>query len=75
MERLEAVLQKSMAAANATWDKYLASMSGEQPDITENEAELASLRGTIEAQRISQTAAMRSQYDDTLRTLTVSGNA
>jgi uncharacterized caspase-like protein len=43
-------------------------------------SELAGLRGNIEAQRISQTAAMRTQYDDTLRTLqakvwTVTGSA
>ena len=77
----------------------MAVIKGEQPDITESDAEfatrqnqeksaleskrkaeLASLRGNIEAQRVSQTAAMRTQYDDTLRTLqtkvwTVTGSA
>jgi hypothetical protein len=99
VERLEAVLkevdgqyaaalQRSLAASTAGWDKYLAVVKGEKPDITESDAEfavrqnqeksdleakrkneLADLRSNIEAQRTSQTAAMRKQYEDTLRTL------
>nr|MDA8410381.1 hypothetical protein [Treponema sp.] len=74
--------------SSSGWDKQLASISGEQPDITETDAEFASriakeksdlegkrqselagLRRNIEAQRISQTATMRKQYDDTLTIL------
>ena len=99
VERLEAVLkevdgqyaaalQKSLTAANSTWDKQLASMSGEQPDITETDAdfaarisktkadleskrrsEIAGMRASAESQRLGQTATIRKQYDDTLRTL------
>jgi len=93
-----AALQKSLDASNSGWDKQLASFSGQEPDITETDAEfnariakeksdleakrrveLAGLRQNIEAQRLSQTATMRRQYDDTLRTLqtkvwTVTGN-
>jgi hypothetical protein len=110
VERLETVLkevdgqyatalQKSLDASNSGWDKQLVVVKGEQPDITESDAEfaarenqeksaleakrkseLAGLRGNIEAQRNSQTAAMRKQYEDTLRTLqtkvwTVTGSA
>lgn len=83
-----AALQKSLNASNAGWDKQLVSMRGEQPDITETDAEfaariskekseleakrqdeLARLRTAAETQRISQTATIRSQYDDTLRSL------
>jgi uncharacterized caspase-like protein len=83
-----AALQKSLDASNAGWDKQLASISGEQPDATEtdaefaeritkkkaaieamHQAELSELHSSIEAQRISQTTAMRKQHDDTLNTL------
>jgi hypothetical protein len=99
VERLEAVLrevdgqyaaalQKSLAAANGGWDKQLASMSGEVPDITETDAdfaarvarqktdleskrqaELSGLKRSAESQRLSQTASIRKQYDETLTTL------
>ena len=99
VERLEVVLaevdgqyaaaiQKSLDASNSGWDKQLASFSGQEPDITETDAEfnsriarekselqgkrqseLATLRQNIEAQRLLQTATMRKQYEDTLRTL------
>ena len=110
VERLEAVLKEvdgqyaaalstSLSSTNAGWDKQLASLSGQKPDITETDAEfnariakekakleadrtaeLARLRTSAESQRISQTQAMRTQYDDTLRTLqtkiwTISGKA
>ena len=83
-----AALQRSLDASNAGWDKQLTSFSGQEPDITETDAEfnariareksdlegkrrgeLAALRQNIEAQRLSQTATMRTQYYDTLRTL------
>ena len=83
-----AALQKNLDASNGNWDKQLATISGEQPDITETDAEfaarvakeksdlqakrqveLAALRQNIEAQRLSQTATMRKQFDDTLNTL------
>jgi len=83
-----AALQKSIDASNEGWDKQLASLSGQEPDITETDdefnariateksdlearrqGELAALRQNIEVQRLPQTAAMRTQYDDTLRTL------
>ena len=94
-----AALQKSLGASNSGWDKQLASLKQEQPDITESDAEfaarqnqeksaleakrkseLAALRGNIEAQRVSQTATICKQYDDTLQTLqtkiwTVTGSA
>ena len=94
-----AALQKSLDASNTGWDKQLASLKLEQPDITESDTEFAArqnqeksalearrksdtagLRGNVEAQRILQTAAIRKQYDDTLRTLqtkvwTVTGSA
>ena len=53
----------------------------EKSDVQgKRQGELAGLRQNIEAQRISQTATMRKQYDDTLRTLqakawTVTGSA
>ena len=46
----------------------------------DRQAELAHLRSSVESQRIAQTQAMRTQYDDTLRTLqtklwTITGSA
>jgi hypothetical protein len=99
VERLEAVLEevdgqyaaalaKSLAPVHAVWDRQLASMSGQEPDITETDAdfagriarektnleekrqaELAALRAVAESQRLSQTANIRAQYDDTINTL------
>ena len=87
-DQYTAALQKSLDASISGWDKQLAVLMAEHPDITETDAEFAarvakeksdleskrqtemtSLRSNIEAQRISQTAAMRQQYDDTLNTL------
>jgi len=99
VERLEVVLKEvdgqyasaltsSLSSSNSGWDKQLASLSGQKPDITETDAEfntrivkekakleadrtaeLARLRTSAESQRVAQTQAMRTQYDDTLRTL------
>lgn len=83
-----AALQKSQAASNTTWDKQLAALNSQEPDITETDAEfnvrikqasldleqqrqaeLGRLKDTAEAQRSSQTASIRQQFQDTLHTL------
>lgn len=61
--------------------EFATRQSQEKSDLeTKRQAELASIRSNIEAQRISQTASMRKQYNDTLHTLqtkiwTASGSA
>jgi len=99
VERLEVVLREvdgqyaaalaaSLTSSNGGYDKQLASLKGQTPDITESDAEFAAriakekakleserqaelvrLRTGAESQRIAQTQAMRTQYDDTLATL------
>ncbi|MCX7024618.1 MAG: PEGA domain-containing protein, partial [Spirochaetes bacterium] len=62
-----AALKKSLAAVNATWDRQLASMSGEQPDITETDdmfnARMARQKSELEAKRQAELAALRTDAE------------
>jgi hypothetical protein len=50
--------------------EFAARIAGEKSDLEQKrQAELASTRANIEGQRISQTASMRRQYNDTFNTL------
>ncbi len=50
--------------------EFAARIAGEKSDLEQKrQAELASTRANIEGQRISQTASMRKQYNDTFNTL------
>jgi uncharacterized caspase-like protein len=78
IERLEAVLKEvdgqysaalaiSLSAANAGWDKQLASLSGQKPDITETDAEFNARiireRAKVEADRQAELSRLRSSAE------------
>ncbi|MCX7023868.1 MAG: caspase family protein [Spirochaetes bacterium] len=78
VERLEAVLkevdgqyaaalQKSLDACNAGWDRQLASLSGQQPDITETDPEfnarIAKEKADLQGRRQGELAALRSDAE------------
>jgi hypothetical protein len=83
-----AALYSSLGASGAVFDKQLATIKAQQPEIVETDAEFAqriakesavlearrqaeleSIKRNIEGQRTSQTASMRKQHEDTLKTL------
>jgi uncharacterized caspase-like protein len=78
VERLEAVLKEvdgqyaaalasSLSSTNAGWDKQLASLSGQKPDITETDAEfkarIARERAKLEADRQAELSSLRSSAE------------
>ena len=88
LEAANAGWDKQLVSLNAqkpemieTDAEFNARISKDRADLqAKRQAELASLRSSAESQRISQTQAMRTQFNDTLRTLqtkvwTISGSA